>query len=99
MHAIPGGRRRLAAEMLDAEAVEVSERFQVDLGQTASRQLDDGLRCGVPGLEAVGGQKIVHDRNRAADVFVLHQCRSAEDRKSTRLNSSHYCASRMPSSA
>src|SRR3546814_16146186 len=28
-----------------------------------------------------------------------HRVHESEDRKSTRLNSSHYCASRMPSSA
>src|SRR3546814_2018927 len=30
---------------------------------------------------------------------LMTKLRSEEDRKSTRLNSSHYCASRMPSSA
>src|SRR3546814_20078452 len=34
---------------------------------------------------------------KAGDVHVLHCLRG--DRKSKRLNSSHYCASRMPSSA
>src|SRR3546814_1503112 len=45
--------------------------------------------------------------NPAIDAYVLHvwlwemhpSGLFAEDRKSTRLNSSHYCASRMPSSA
>src|SRR3546814_11068300 len=56
MHAVPVGRRRLAAKMVDAEAVEVCEGFQVDLGQSASRQVDDGLRCGIPGLEETGSE-------------------------------------------
>src|SRR3546814_5369046 len=30
---------------------------------------------------------------------IVHLSRKVQDRKSTRLNSSHYCASRMPSSA
>src|SRR3546814_10480442 len=33
------------------------------------------------------------------DVLALHAIFRDEDRKSTRLNSSHSCASRMPSSA
>src|SRR3546814_17632799 len=77
MHAVPVGRRRLAAKMVDAEAVEVCERFQVDLGQSASRQVDDGLLCGLPGLEAVRGPEVGHDLHRTADAFVIHTCRYA----------------------
>src|SRR3546814_7372376 len=43
----------------------------------------------------VGVETILVDRATLVDDVVLR----TEDRKSTRLNSSHYCASRMPSSA
>src|SRR3546814_10495261 len=37
--------------------------------------------------------------DRMAAVAVRHRAGTDQDRKSTRLNSSHYCASRMTSSA
>src|SRR3546814_9720458 len=40
------------------------------------------------------GPRVGRPEDRALDLLVHHG-----DRKSTRLNSSHYCASRMPSSA
>src|SRR3546814_2757942 len=48
---------------------------------------------------------IAAPRQQHAALTILHHCRadvdrfSAQDRTSTRLNSSHSCASRMPSSA
>src|SRR3546814_4628365 len=56
----------------------------------ARREVADRVTANV---EAIG-----HD---LADVrhAVLQRAERAKDRKSTRLNSSHYCASRMPSSA
>src|SRR3546814_1380791 len=68
----------------------------------ASRaEIDDIAReywdAGVRHIVALRGDPPV-----AGDKFAAHPegyANAAEDRKSTRLNSSHYCASRMPSSA
>src|SRR3546814_8519666 len=43
---------------------------------------------------AINGQKVWISRIQHSDLMIL-----LADRKSTRLKSSHYCASRMPSSA
>src|SRR3546814_9085994 len=90
--AVPAGRRRVAVKLLDAAAVEASKRLQIEVAQAAARQGIDGLHGCVPGLQAIGGEQVVHDRNRAANLRILHEFRSAEqgkDRKSTRLNSRH----------
>src|SRR3546814_9052574 len=61
-------------------------------------------------LARIFGVEFVHPRADTQDFLGLnldvagHALRAArrlvdQDRKSTRLNSSHYCASRMPSSA
>src|SRR3546814_10352011 len=42
---------------------------------------------------------VLFDVDGLAGVVVDRDLRARPDRKSTRLNSSHYCASRMPSSA
>src|SRR3546814_5903208 len=52
----------------------------------------DKLAEQVAAIEAAGGEAI------AVSMDVTDEA-STIDRKSTRLNSSHYCASRMPSSA
>src|SRR3546814_5202532 len=52
-----------------------------------------GLRLAPPGWPAV-----TIDEFRLLQLFAAAQ-RGMEDRKSTRLNSSHSCASRMPSAA
>src|SRR3546814_7172973 len=69
-------------------------------GHNASRQVCAEGRCPTGVAERleqtqirliVGGQELeIIDRRRRIDAIV--------DRKSTRLNSSHYCAYRMPSS-
>jgi aspartate carbamoyltransferase catalytic subunit len=58
---------------------------------------------GVPEIRAVGPKTLVPGDLSAMGVRVCHDMaegiQDAEDRKSTRLNSSHNPASRMPSSA
>src|SRR3546814_5720326 len=59
--------------------------------------------------EGVNGLRLMSDAREVAFSLgsacgsgsgkVSHVLRAMGDRKSTRLNSSHYCASRMPSSA
>src|SRR3546814_5942467 len=44
-------------------------------------------------------QSLVRDADKRRILFELENLRATIDRKSTRLNSSHYCAARMPSSA
>src|SRR3546814_4340275 len=60
---------------------------RIDVGRTAMKGRGRNHRIdGVPVVERQGERD-------------LARCRGREDRKSTRLNSSHLCASRMPSSA
>src|SRR3546814_3842434 len=47
------------------------------------------------GIEAAGAE----DRHQLLADVALERLERRADRKSTRLNSSHYCAARMPSSA
>src|SRR3546814_2744132 len=73
--------------------------------EIAQRQCADPVhRLGIDDLEA--GTRLMHDplafaeRQLAIDLVIERLYRLAQiDRKSTRLNSSHYCASRKPSSA
>src|SRR3546814_10353671 len=78
---LPAGRRRVAVKLLDAAAVEASKRLQIEVAQAAARQGIDGLHGCVPGLQAIGGEQVVHDRNRAANLRILHEFRSAEQGK------------------
>src|SRR3546814_6867680 len=63
-----------------------------------------GLAAGLAVILCVGEPRDVRESGGAID-YVLAQIAGSPpipppiDRKSTRLNSSHYCASRMPSSA
>src|SRR3546814_5527215 len=69
------------------------------------------LRIGSPRAAVIAHHGPAHRFNAAADAGVDHACSDLggkqidriktrrTDRKSTRLNSSHSCASRMPSSA
>src|SRR3546814_7151067 len=45
--------------------------------------------------ERAGAKRLIHMHGEHLNAW----CTACEDRKSTRLNSSHYCASRLPSSA
>src|SRR3546814_7767515 len=49
-------------------------------------------------VEGLGGDGLVPVSTLGAERFIFDEAEHA-DRKSTRLNSGHYCASRMPSSA
>src|SRR3546814_1727745 len=49
-----------------------------------------------PHLPGQGARQVGREAQRLSDLADRH---SGPDRKSTRLNSSHYCASRMPSAA
>src|SRR3546814_15542744 len=57
---------------------------------------DDGAKGRVAD---VAGQQRIAARQGAARGKAVEDARDLPDRKSTRLNSSHSCASRMPSSA
>src|SRR3546814_9229156 len=46
-----------------------------------------------------GGAAVAVDADGLVREPIVEQANAAPDRKSTRLNSSHYCASRMPSAA
>jgi hypothetical protein len=65
----------------------------MDTLSIALAQIDLALGNPVQNLETARA-KIAEAKTRGADVIVL-----PEDRKSTRLNSSHRLTSRMPSSA
>src|SRR3546814_6779703 len=56
--------------------------------------LDSDRRLGAIRAEGLGHARLDHARLVARPAF-----RQDQDRKSTRLNSSHSCASRMPSSS
>src|SRR3546814_7685801 len=81
-------------------------------GRTANRLRADanGLAIGLDnGAAADADADHIAERKRDGDAFDLAACIGTHravlddadvgDRKSTRLNFSHYCASRMPSSA
>src|SRR3546814_8896547 len=87
--AVLAGRRRVAVKLLDAAAVEASKRLQVEVAQAAARQGIDGLHGCVPGLQAIGGEQVVHDRNRAANLRILHEFRSAEQGKDPLRSEEH----------
>src|SRR3546814_5141629 len=73
------------------ELVVGDRHFQLDLGQEVDHVLGAAVQLGMPFLAA----ETLHFR----DGDTLHADFGQRDRKSTRLNSSHSCASRMPSSA
>ena len=62
-----------------------------DAGAPAGYEAADIVACAII-REAEGGRKVYVDRAH-------HDCWVGQDRKSTRLNSSHEWISRMPSSA
>src|SRR3546814_7225060 len=84
---------RLVTDALDV--------LELDSGRTAGAAHDriGGLLL-AGGVElALTGRLFLDPGHRAIDVRARHAAGDrAEDRKSTRLNSSHSCATRMPSS-
>src|SRR3546814_6452139 len=84
----------VAAAALDrlGLAHEIAERLPVELVLPQVGQAALAVECRVDDRELL-------ERLAAVDHPPTHRCVAAEDRKSPRLNSSHSCASRMPSSA
>src|SRR3546814_4324765 len=76
-----------------------------DLGMLTHRQIvvrapdGDRFRPVVAGKAARVGIGALVAQNVDEDAIPAFLVAAVEDRKSTRLNSSHYCASRMPSPA
>src|SRR3546814_3205221 len=67
---------------------------------TEGRDLSS-LRVGISGGAAIPGEVIRAFEEKVPGCVILegYGLSESSDRKSTRLNSSHYCATRMPSSA
>src|SRR3546814_9823478 len=88
----PPPRSRLAEERIQEALGWIRVMHILRLNQSQHATLASHLFDGT-GLEAIAvglcGRSMIEGRS----VFVV------QDRKSTRLNSSHQCASRMPSSA
>src|SRR3546814_6451344 len=71
----------------------ISARAQREIGDDTVDGRADGRSFKIDTREVAVGERL---RITRARFFGL---RTSLDRKSTRLNSSHYCASRLPSSA
>src|SRR3546814_8953671 len=90
-HRLGGKRAVKGAEDIVAHS---RDRIALDQGHMlVGGRMIDGLR--LPAAEDAEDGIPVSDIGQFGDQLDL----AALDRKSTRLNSSHYCASRMPSSA
>src|SRR3546814_3634374 len=81
------------------ELAKAIERDFVALG----RRIGDSSEHCVDNLAGVGLGQAMASGNDVGEIIIVHGGTSSlligwADRKSTRLNSSHYCASRMPSS-
>src|SRR3546814_10772296 len=90
------------------EAQVLARRFQLRVELQGPVEVDD-RRLGIAPQQVGEAAVIVEHRGLAVDgertvvgsdrLIPLAGAVVQQDRKSTRLNSSHYCASRMPSSA
>src|SRR3546814_5640427 len=87
-------RDAVAPDVVDQSLLHVGIVVAVVQRRAAGEKVDVAAAVGGDQLGALGAFE--HDREAAA---VAADCGLAADRKSTRLNSSHQCASRMPSSA
>src|SRR3546814_5170308 len=78
-----------------SDSIENTDDAASDSHSSETRLSDADLLMGgaLPGILPTNGGSSVHV------VTPSDSAAQDEDRKSTRLNSSHYCASRMPSSA
>src|SRR3546814_4307530 len=90
----------------DVGLVEDAERDGQGLEAGGDEAVEGALRGGllveVEGLRIVEHCKVEYLRLAEGDALAvegLARLEVVEDRKSTRMNSSHYCATRMPSSA
>src|SRR3546814_10045920 len=74
-------------------------------GDTAKAHIDEGWMQGrtayggISSAVALAGTMALHPTETPLRYAQISFVGPVGDRKSTRLNSSHYCASRMPSSA
>src|SRR3546814_10613293 len=75
--------------------VDIERRARKNGAQDDRQQQDHCSHFNVPGL----GKGLASSRSATVDKTRSAAARSSIDRKSKRLNSSHYCASHMPSSA
>src|SRR3546814_2741543 len=103
-------RRRLppaGGGQMHAKARPVAVPDMLDGAAHVARELRDQREAESPSL-ALGGHEGIEQvaaniggnaGTVVADAEFDRQCDAAADRKSTRLNSSHLCAARMPSSA
>src|SRR3546814_6745113 len=90
-----------------AAAEQLRDRGVGGVPQLGRASLGKGQRIGLVGQELAAHKKVAGVvgppddgvEDRAVGEVVGHRAGGQRDRKSTRLNSSHYCASRMPSSA
>ena len=84
-----------SAELADAVEREVAERYQVTMNSDRVAEALTGEQSAIILTDDLDGAVRVADAYAAEHLDV----QTAEDRKSTRLNSSHRIQSRMPSSA
>src|SRR3546814_10698286 len=88
------------------EEVQVGDRLRVRPGEKVpvdgevlegESSIDESMLTGEPmPVRKSAGDAVIGDTQKGSDALII---RAGKDRKSTRLNSSHSCASRMPSSA
>src|SRR3546814_10120071 len=96
-----GGAQPLAASLagacslnIECQQSRIDMRLRTRCVDEQADDLDDAL-ARIAKYTAAGEAKSIALLGNAADVLP----ELVRDRKSTRLNSSHYCATRMPSSA
>src|SRR3546814_801793 len=71
---------------------------QIEMPRQDARRDRQRVDAGIEHTETAGLPYPLLTRMPAADILFPDDIDAAEDRKSTRLNSSHYCAERLPSS-
>ena len=89
--------RLLAGTFALATSVFVAEASGAELKVLSAGAMRAALQDLAPAFEAASGNKLKIEYGTAGDVE--KKVAAGEDRKSTRLNSSHSGESRMPSSA
>ena len=81
---------------MDLDFVAALQRIRTEFGK--AMPITSGYRCALHNSNVSStGLRGPHVTGKAADIAVMGE--DAQDRKSTRLNSSHVRTSRMPSSA
>src|SRR3546814_5385715 len=90
--------KTLLSERVHEPLIAQQDRVAILLRHGHPRPEEEGAGGGI-GFRPAINPRIVHARWTTGHVDVTADAGHEADRKSTRLNSSHYCASRMPSSA